>query len=59
VPELPQSPMATVVMSQDTAWRLVTKRRDREKVWREFPDIQILGDQALGAHVLEMVSVMA
>jgi hypothetical protein len=59
VPELMRSPTATVFMSQETAWRLVTKRRDREKVRREFPDIQIRGDAALGSQVLDMVSVMA
>jgi uncharacterized protein (TIGR03083 family) len=59
VPEPPRSPTATVVMSQDTAWRLVTKRRDRDTVRREFPDIRITGDESLGAHVLDIVSVMA
>jgi hypothetical protein len=37
----------------------VTKRRGREQMRREFPDIKMTGDEALGSHVLEMVSVMA
>jgi uncharacterized protein (TIGR03083 family) len=59
VPEPPRSSTATVVMSQDTAWKLVTKHRSREAIRREFPDIQVTGDEALGAHVLDMVSVTA
>jgi hypothetical protein len=58
VAEPPRS-AATVTMDQDTAWKLVTKRRSREAVLRQFPGIRITGDEALGAHVLDMVSVMA
>jgi hypothetical protein len=50
---------ATVTMDQDTAWKLVTKRRSREAGRRQFPAIRITGDEALGLHVLDMVSVMA
>lgn len=50
---------ATVTMDQDTAWKLVTKRRSRDVIRRQFPDVRIDGDQSLGVHVLEMVSVMA
>jgi hypothetical protein len=55
----PVSPVATVTMDQDTAWKLVTKRRSREAIRQQFPDIRITGDQSLGLHALGMVSVMA
>jgi hypothetical protein len=51
-------PTATVTMGQDTAWKLVTKRRSREAACHKFPSIQIIGDVALGCYVLDMVSVM-
>jgi hypothetical protein len=50
---------STVTIDQDVAWKLVTKRRTREQVRAEFPDIRITGDVELGSHVLDMVSVMA
>lgn len=59
VPEPSRPPTATVTMDQDTAWKVVTKRRSREVTRRQFPDIRIAGDEALGLHVLDMVSVMA
>ncbi len=59
VAESLRSPTATVTMDQDTAWKLVTKRRNRAAVIQQFPQIQIAGDVALGQHVLDMVSVMA
>jgi mycothiol maleylpyruvate isomerase-like protein len=59
IAELPRSPTAFVSMDQDTAWKLVTKRRRLEAIRQEFPLIQITGDEDLGLHVLEMVSVMA
>ena len=46
-------------MDQDTAWKLVTKRRSPEAIRKQFPDVRITGDEALGLHVLDMVSVMA
>jgi uncharacterized protein (TIGR03083 family) len=55
----PRSAVATVTMDQDTAWKLVTKRRSREANLRSFPAIRITGDEALGLPVLDMVSVMA
>jgi uncharacterized protein (TIGR03083 family) len=55
----PRSPSATVTMDQDTAWRLVTKRRSRDEIRQQFPGIRITGDEGLGLHVLDMVSVMA
>jgi Mycothiol maleylpyruvate isomerase N-terminal domain len=57
--ESPRSPTAIVTLDQETAWKLVTKRRGREAVLRQFAAIQITGDKALGLHVLDMVSVMA
>jgi hypothetical protein len=53
------SAAATVTMDQDTAWKLVTKRRSREASRQMFPAIRITGDESLGLHVLDMVSVMA
>jgi hypothetical protein len=50
--------IATVTMDQDTAWKLVTKRRSREASQQQFPGIRISGDEPLGLHVLDMVSVM-
>lgn len=59
IAESPRSPAAAVTMDQDTAWRLVSKRRSREANRQQFPGIQITGNEALGLHVLDMVSVMA
>lgn len=50
---------AVVVMDQETAWKLVTKRRTRDAIRREFSDIAITGDVSLGNHALGMISVMA
>ena len=57
--EPPRSAAATVTMDQDTAWKLVTKRRSREAIRQQFTGIRITGDETLGLHVLGMVSVMA
>jgi hypothetical protein len=46
-------------MDQDTAWKLLTKRRSREAIRQQRPGIRITGDQSLGLHALGMVSVMA
>jgi hypothetical protein len=59
VADPPRSAVATVTMDQDTAWRLVTKRRSRDAARRQFPGILITGDEVLGLPVLDMVSVMA
>ncbi len=53
------SPSAVVTMDQDTFWKLVTKRRGRTRTREQFPEIEISGDQTLGQHVLDMLSVMA
>jgi hypothetical protein len=55
----PGTPRSTVTMSQDVAWKLVTKRRTRQQAEAEFAEIHIDGDRGLGAHVLDTVSVMA
>lgn len=52
-------PSATATMDADTTWRLVTKRRSRDVVRCEFPQIEIEGDTELGACVLNMVAMMA
>ena len=54
-----RTPSATVSMDQDTAWKLVTKRRSRDVIRQRFPGIRITGNVELGLHVLDMVSVMA
>lgn len=59
VPESPRPAASTVILGPDTAWRLVTKRRDRAAVFAQFPDIRIDGDRELGELVLGTVSVMA
>ncbi|QDT96491.1 maleylpyruvate isomerase N-terminal domain-containing protein [Gimesia aquarii] len=53
------TPTARFIISQDSAWKLFTKRLDRKTALSRFPDIQIEGDVELGSHVLDMVSVMA
>jgi hypothetical protein len=59
IPETPAAPTATVFMDDETAWKLVTKRRSRDAVRQQFLSIRIEGDEFLGQHVLDMVSVMA
>eukprot|EP00456_Euglypha_rotunda_P027543 TRINITY_DN21_c0_g3_i1.p3 TRINITY_DN21_c0_g3~~TRINITY_DN21_c0_g3_i1.p3 ORF type:complete len:281 (-),score=67.34 TRINITY_DN21_c0_g3_i1:1939-2781(-) len=59
IAESSASPDATVTMDQDTAWKLVTKRRSRELIRQQFPAIRITGKESLGLLVLDMVSVMA
>jgi hypothetical protein len=52
-------PTARVSLGQDSAWKLFTKRMDRQVALARFPDIAIEGDRELGLHVLNMVCVMA
>ena len=52
-------PTAHVILRQNSAWKLFTRRHDRDTARTRFPDIQIEGDIDLGGHVLEMVSVVA
>jgi uncharacterized protein (TIGR03083 family) len=53
------SPKATVSLTQDSAWKLFTKRIGRQMALARFNDIAFEGDRELGQHVLAMVSVMA
>lgn len=59
IADSPRLASSTVTMDQDTAWKLVTKRRSRDLARQQFPGICIRGDEALGQHVFDMVSVMA
>jgi len=59
VSEASRSATATVTMDQDTAWKLVTKRRSRQAILQQFPNIHVAGDENLGLNLLDMVSVMA
>lgn len=52
-------PITRFTISQDSAWKLFTKRLDRSEALRRFSDIRIEGDFALGCHVIDIVSVMA
>ncbi len=49
---------STVTLDQLSAWKLVTKRRNRTVTLTQFPDIRVEGDIDLGSHVLDMVSMM-
>lgn len=57
--EITASPAGRFTISQDSAWKLFTKRLDRNAALARFPDIQMEGDVELASHVLDMVSVMA
>jgi hypothetical protein len=59
VPETAKTPTAKVTMDQDTFWKVATKRRSPDVFLKQFPSIQITGDNKLGVHALDMVSVMA
>jgi ubiquinone biosynthesis protein UbiJ len=59
VPTIDGPAQATVSMPDSVAWKLVTKRRSSEVVRRTFPEIDIQGDQALGGHIFNLLSVMA
>jgi hypothetical protein len=52
-------PSATFEVDQAAAWKLFTKRMDRQTALSRFPDDAIGGDRDLGSRVLDMVSVMA
>lgn len=47
---------ARVIISPDTAWKLFSRSWSPEQVLKQ---VQITGDQSLGEHALQMVSVMA
>jgi hypothetical protein len=59
LPEPEGKPHSVTTFGRDTAWRLFTKRIDRETAKDRFPDIRIAGDAGLAGKVLEMVSIMA
>jgi hypothetical protein len=52
-------PSTVVVIPQADAWKVFTKRQLPAEVLATFPGIDIRGDERLGRHVLEMISVMA
>lgn len=52
-------PTARFSITQDSAWKLFTKRLNRAEAFHRFPDIQIEGGIELGSHVIDVVSVMA
>lgn len=52
-------PTARVMLDQLTAWKVFTKRMDRDTALSRFTDIRIEGDKNLGLHVIDMVSMMA
>jgi hypothetical protein len=54
-----EKPAATFQIGQDSAWKLFTKRMDRDTALARFREIAIGGDRVLGSRVLDMVSVMA
>lgn len=54
-----QPARAAVVMDQNDAWKLVTKRRSLAAARQQFPAIQVQGDEALGSYVFGLLSVMA
>ncbi len=47
---------ARVIISPDTAWKLFSRSWSPEQVLKQ---VQITGDQSLGEHALQMISVMA
>jgi uncharacterized protein (TIGR03083 family) len=51
----PQPPQAELILDQDTAWRLFTKGIDRQTARARA---MLEGDAALGARILEMVSII-
>lgn len=59
VTEAVTTPVTRFTISQDSAWKLFTKRLDHSEALRRFSGMQIEGDIALGSNVIEMVSVMA
>src|SRR6185369_4343221 len=53
------SPMATVTIGQDSAWKMLTKRRSREAKLQQFAELKFQGDRELGLCFLDVVAVMA
>jgi hypothetical protein len=59
VADLHREATARVVLDQNAAWKLVTKRRSRAAALERFPEIEFHGNRALGSYLLTMLSVMA
>ena len=59
VPGAAVPPASTVTMDADTAWRLVTKRRNPAEARRLFPGVVIAGDERLGTPALGTVAMIA
>lgn len=59
VAELAADASGVATLPQLTAWRLMTKRRDREAAREAFPEIELSGDTELASHVLSLVAMMA
>ena len=55
-PEIPGEPDAEVVIEEDSAWRLFTRGLDGPEAQAR---VTMLGNRALGAHVLDIVSIIA
>jgi uncharacterized protein (TIGR03083 family) len=54
--DVSREPDAEAVIDEDIAWRLFTKGLDRQAAQAS---VALLGDRALGSHVLDMVSIIA
>lgn len=50
---------ATLIIPQEVAWQVFTKRRPARQKLEQFPSIRLNGDPELGMRVLEVVAVMA
>jgi len=53
------TPITTVTVAQDDAWRVLMKRISAADSRKAFPSIHIDGDQEIGNAFLETVCVMA
>ena len=54
--EISRKPDVEIVMGEEIAWRAFTRGLSRNKV---EPQVKILGDQSLGAKILDTVSIIA
>jgi uncharacterized protein (TIGR03083 family) len=50
---------AEVLIDQEIAWKVFTKRMTIDDARHRFPTIKLLGDTELASHVLELVAIMA
>ncbi len=51
-----RQPDAEAIIDKDVAWRIFTKEIGKEEAWAK---VIVIGDQALGLKVLDMVSIIA